>query len=56
MEKWQTNTKKCIVIGSPLQLSALPKENKDTFTTLVICEADFLFGFGYGPHLEQLAS
>lgn len=25
MQKWQTNNKKSIIIGSPLQLSALPK-------------------------------
>lgn len=55
MGKWQSNNKKCIIIGSPLQLSNLPKETKDTISIVVICEADFLFGFGYGAHLEQLA-
>lgn len=56
MEKWQSNNKKSIIIGSPLQLSALTKEIKDSVSLVVICEADFLFGFGYGAHLEQLAT
>lgn len=56
MEKWQLSSKKCIVIGSPVQLSGLPKETKDSVSIVVICEADFLFGFGYGAHLEQLAT
>ncbi len=47
--------KKHILIGSPLQLNNLEKKYKDAITQVVIVEADYLFGFGYGEALDILA-
>ena len=56
MEKNYKVGKKTIFIGSPLQLLELPKEIKDKATAVVVFDSDFLFGFGYGEHLGNLAS
>lgn len=46
---------KAVVIGSPLQVNNLWKKEKDRVVTILIPEADMLFGFGYGDALELLA-
>lgn len=56
MEEWQSNVKKCIVIGTPVKLSQLTKAKKDSFLILSILEADLLLDYGYDESLNQLAS
>lgn len=56
MEEWQSNVKKCIVIGTPVKLSQLTKAKKDSFLILSILEADLLLDYGYADPLNQLAS
>jgi hypothetical protein len=46
---------KAAVVGSPLQVNNLWKKEKDNIISIVIPEADMLFGFGYGESLELLA-
>lgn len=48
-------SEKHIIIGSPLQVNNLWKKEKDRVTSIIIPEADYLFGFGYGEALELLA-
>jgi hypothetical protein len=42
-------------VGSPLQVNNLWKKEKDRVVTILVPEADMLFGFGYGDALELLA-
>ena len=56
MEEWRSNVKKCIVIGTPIKLSQLTKQKKDTFLILCIFEWDLLLAYDYGASLDQLAS
>jgi len=46
---------KGVLIGSPLQVNNLWKKDKDKITSIVIPEADYLLGYGYGDALELLA-
>lgn len=55
-EDWNSNSSKTIVIGSPVKLSKLSKQRKDSFICISIIEADLLLDFGYGEPLNRLAS
>jgi superfamily II DNA/RNA helicase len=46
---------KAVLVGSPLQVNNLWKKEKDKIVSIVVPEADLLFGFGYGEALELLA-